>query len=57
VVLHPTVTRANAGGDLRWPEPIVVVAFVHVGGDPPMSVWVDLIGVGLGRRDVMIFIY
>jgi hypothetical protein len=49
VVLRPAVTRANAGGDLRWPESIVVVAFMHVGGDPPMSVRGDLIGVGLGR--------
>jgi hypothetical protein len=37
-VLRPTVTGADGGGGLRWPEPMVVVAFMHVGGAPPMSV-------------------
>jgi hypothetical protein len=32
------MARADGGGDLRWPEPMVVMAFVHVGGTPPMSV-------------------
>jgi hypothetical protein len=32
------VGGANGGGDLRWPQPMVVAVFVHVGGGPPMSV-------------------
>jgi hypothetical protein len=28
------VVGADGGGGLRWPEPMVVVAFVHVGGGP-----------------------
>jgi hypothetical protein len=32
------VVRADSGGSMRWVEAMVVIAFVHVGGAPPMLV-------------------
>jgi hypothetical protein len=37
-VLHPMVTRVDGGGGLRWSKQMVVKAFVHVGGGPPMPI-------------------
>jgi hypothetical protein len=33
-VLQPAVSRVDGGGGLRWPESMVVAAFMHVGGGP-----------------------
>jgi hypothetical protein len=37
-VLWLVVIGVDGGGGLQWPEPMVVEAFVHVGGPPPMSI-------------------
>jgi hypothetical protein len=52
-VLQPTVTGDDGGGDMRWPKPMVVVAFIHVGGGPT-HVSFKLI---LSEQDAIIFIY
>jgi hypothetical protein len=32
MLIRPAVTKIDGGGGLRWLEPIVVAAFVHMGG-------------------------
>jgi hypothetical protein len=67
VVLHPAMIRVDGGGGLRWPVLIVEAAYAGARADGgggicacgyrlhPCQFWVDLIGTGVGRRDVIIF--